>query len=449
LYIGIVTLIGIIGFAFRQEMYAIYLVAILTAVGWVVCKDILPTFIAMMIIAMVPLARYGETGYFTNIYYVLIPIGIALIARLFIFRPKNFPLGEFFIPTLAVSIAITLGGLFHLSFRDYFSMPAIYYVAALGFGQLLINFILESNVEKDVDHTIYLSKMMVGVGIMGISMVAITYIKNFQHLFGDIYLFASNFQWGNNLSNNLLIAMPFTFYLACKKKKYSLFYFVLGLLEYAAIVMGLSRGGTLFGTLVLPIAVVSVIICSKENRKKLALASAVFIACVVALVCAFLLPQIKSLVSGLGVSSDEIRVLLYALAWKNFLKYPIFGAGLAYNPNVYYLPQSMCIYWYHSTLFQVLGSLGLVGIIAYLIQSFYRGKALWNVKSRFNLFVLISILGFAGYSMVNVGYFVPLPNMAALLMIFIIVDRNNKYLKKNPKLLEQELVYRKRNARNV
>ena len=109
-------------------------------------------------------------------------------------------------------------------------------------------------------------------------------------------------------------------------------------------------------------------------------------------------------------------------------------------PNIYYFPRSMCIYWYHSTLFQILGSLGLVGVIAYGIQAFYRGRALLKVKSRFNLFVFIAIIGFAGYSMVNVGYFIPLPNMATLIMIFIIVDRNNKYLNKNPKLLEKELV---------
>lgn len=447
MYIGLITLIGVIGFAFRLEIYAIYVIAIFAAISWVICKDLLPTFIAMMIIAMVPLSRYGEIGYFSNIYYVIIPIGIALIARLFIFRPKNFPLGEFFIPTLAVAIAITIGGLFHLKFRDYFTMPAIYYVIGLGFGQLLINFVLESNIEKNVDHTIYLSKMMVGVGIMGISMVAITYIKQYEYIFTDLHFFAAHFQWGNNLSNNLLIAMPFTFYLACKKQKYSIFYFILGLLEYTAIVMGLSRGGTLFGTIVMPIAVIAAIVCSKQNRKKFAIVTSLFAISVIVCISVFLLPQIKSMIAGLEVSPTEARVLLYALAWRNFLRNPIFGTGLAYNPNIYYQPQSMCIYWYHSTLFQVLGSLGLVGAIAYLIQAFYRGRALLKVKSKFNLFVFISILGFAGYSMVNVGYFVPLPNMAALLMIFIIVDRNNKYLKKNPKLLDEELIFSKKSNR--
>lgn len=442
MYIGIVTALGILGFAFRLEIYAIYLIAIIAAVGWVICKDLLPTFIAMVIIAMTPLARYGEVGYFSNIYYVAIPIILGIIGRIFVFRPKKFPLGEFFIPTLAVSIAITLGGLFYLSFRQYFSMPAIYYVLGLGFGLLLINCLLEANIEKNIDHTVFLSKMMVGLGIMGMGMVYVTYIKKFQYLTTDFFTFSTNFQWANNLSNNLLISMPFTFYLAVKQK-HSLLYFILGVLQYAAIVMGLSRGGILFGTIAFPIAVIATIVVSKENRKKFSITLFIFAALALAVVI-LLLPTIKGFLTNLEIYNSEARVLLYALAWKNFLKYPIFGTGLAYNPNIYYFPQSMCIYWYHSTLFQILGSLGLVGIIAYGIQAFYRGRALLKVKSRFNLFVFIAIIGFAGYSMVNVGYFIPLPNMATLIMIFIIVDRNNKYLNKNPKLLEKELVYSKK-----
>ncbi|NLL56083.1 MAG: O-antigen ligase family protein [Clostridiales bacterium] len=442
LYIAIVTLIGVLGFVFRLEIYAIYVVGIIAAIGWVVCRDLLPTFIAMMIISMTPLARYNSGSYFANIYYIAIPIGLALIARPFVFRPRNIRFGEFFIPTLSVAIAITLGGLFHISFKEYFTMPAIYYVIGLGFGQLLINVVLESNVQQNADHTIYLSKMMVGVGVMGICMVLSTYIKNFD-LIGS-YKLREILQWGNNLSNNLLISMPFAFYLACKQQKFGWVYFIIGLLQYAAIVLGLSRGGIIFATISFPFAILAAIICAKKNRKSFIWVTIVCFAAAIIIALVFFLPQIKKLVSGLEISGKEVRVSLYGLAWRNFKKYPIFGAGLAYNPNIYYRPKPMCLYWYHSTLFQVLGSLGVVGVIAYSIQAFYRARALLRVKCRFNLFVAITMLGFAGYSMVNVGYFVPLPNMAILTMLFILVDRNNNYLKKNPKLLEQEFIFNKK-----
>lgn len=366
---------------------------------------------------------------------------IAIVLRLFIFRPKKLIPGEFFIPTLAVSIALTLGGLFFLSFKQYFSMPGIYYVGALGFGMLLLNSIFETNFEKNVDLTKFLAKMMIGVGIMGIGMIVTTYIKHYQLIFTDTFLFASNFQWGNNLSNALLIAMPFAFYLAVTQKR-SIPYFILGILEYLAIVMGLSRGGMLFGTIAITLSCIASIIVAKtkRNRLKFAVVTSIFLAIVAICLCTFLLPVVKDLLNNLKISNSESRVLLYALAWKNFLKHPLFGTGLAYNPHVYYFPQTMCIYWYHSTLFQVLGSLGILGIIAYSIQAFYRMRAIFKIKSLFNLFVLISIIGFAGYSMLNVGYFIPLPNMAILIVVFIVVDRNNKYLKKNPKIMEKELI---------
>jgi hypothetical protein len=101
------------------------------------------------------------------------------------------------------------------------------------------------------------------------------------------------------------------------------------------------------------------------------------------------------------------------------------------------------MYWYHSTIFQILGSLGIVGLIAYTYQEIVRIVTLLKVRSRFNLFTLLSLAGFAGYSMVNVGYFVPLPFVAMLVHMFIVVDRYNKILKDNPILMLQEKILTK------
>jgi len=101
------------------------------------------------------------------------------------------------------------------------------------------------------------------------------------------------------------------------------------------------------------------------------------------------------------------------------------------------------MYWYHSTLFQILGSLGIVGVIAYGYQEIVRFLTLVNVKSVFNLYTLLSIGGFAAYSMVNVGYFVPLPFVAIVVHMFIVAERYNKILKKNKDLLLEEKIVKR------
>lgn len=437
------TILGILGFAFQLEIYTIYIVVLITCFGWAFCRDLLPSLLAIMIIASTPLGRYAQAGYFSPLYYAPIPIAVAIMVRLYFFRPKKLVKGEFFIPTLAVSIALATGGLFFLTPGQYFSMPAIYYVLGLGFVLLFINSLLETNLEHNVDHTVFFSKMMVGVGVMGLGMIASHYIKLTAYLLNDFYTFTRYFQWGNNLANNLLISMPFAFYLATKRR-HSVFYFLVGTAQFLAILMGFSRGGSLFALISFPIAFVSAIVVSGKNRKKLAVTSIVLVVIGVVLASTVLLPLIKDLFANTEkITPDDARLHLYGFGWRNFTNHPVFGTGLAYNPGIYYHPQTMCIYWYHSTLFQILGSLGIVGIIAYGIQAFYRMRALVKVKSRFNLFVFISIIGFAGYSMINVGYFVPLPYGFVLILMFILVSRNNEYLRKNPKVLEKELVGKK------
>ena len=426
-YIALVTLIGSIGFVFRFELITIYIIVSIAAVSWVLCEDMLPSFIAMCIISMTPLKRYGETGYFTDIYYVAVILGLALIIRLFFHRPE-LRTGRFFIPTLAVAIAITLGGLPQLNAQKFFSMPSIYYVAALGIGMVIINVILESTLPEGKTYTDFFAKMTAGIGLMGIAMIISAYAETFEIIQSGSREFVRYFQWGNNLSNMLLITMPFSFYMSLKNGKFSWAYFVLGILQFFALLLSLSRGGVIFGTLEFLVCIVLTLVFAKEKRK-IYLFSAVLLTGLAALLLfLFLSPVIKSLGDSLTVSSDEARVKLYLLAWENFKKYPFFGTGLQYDGGLYYRPQPFCIYWYHSTIFQILGSLGIMGVIAYGIQSFYRLKALARVKDFFNIFTAVAIGGFAAYSIVNVGYFVPLPCMAILIQIFIILDRNNAYI---------------------
>ncbi len=439
LYIFLITAIGILGFIFSLEIYAIYAIIVITSISWLFCRDIMPSFVAVAIIAMTPLARYAQEGYFDSLYYAPIIAIPAFIFHIIAFPPK-ITLNRFFYTTVAVAIAITLGGVLYLQAKEYFSMPALYYVIGLGIGMVLIYLVLQAYIPKDnAKIANYFARMMVGIGIMGIAMIAFNYIHNRELLGRSLGVLARSMQWGNNLSNNLLLSMPFAFYLATKEK-YSVFYFVIGILQYIAMLMSLSRGGIIFGTMVFPFALVLTLIIAKKDRKKLLIALSIIVILIIAIYFIWMTGLFKNILEFLEVRGDEARVGLYKKAWKNFLEHPIFGKGLAYNGQEHYYPEAWCIYWYHSTLFQILGSLGIIGLVAYGYQELIRFFSLVRIKSRFNLFTLLAMMGFAGYSMVNVGYFVPLPFVAMVVHMFLVVDRYNCILKRDKQLMLTEVI---------
>lgn len=449
IYFALITAIGILGFVFKLEIYAIYIMVFFGALNWALCRDLLPSFLSLAIISMTPLARYGEVGYFIpNIFYVLIFIVPGIVLRLIFFPPK-FRIGRFFAPTLAVAAAITLGGLFSIKPEDYFSMPSLYYTLALGVGMLAIYMFLESDISrKNKDIATQFAKMMVGVGIMGIAMIINNYVRYGEEINSKFYLFVGRLQWGNNLSNNLLLSMPFAFYLATKSR-FSLVYFAIGVAEYAALVLSLSRGGMIFGSVMFPFVLAATFFTAKKNRLLFLIALAAMLAVFYFAAIKWMTPLVDSLKDFIAVSGDEARVNLYKLAWENFLRYPVFGTGLGFNGGAYYHPQPMAMYWYHSTIFQIVGSLGAVGLAAYGFQAFAQAKAVFRVRSKFNLFTALAIIGFAGYSMVNVGYFVPLPFVAMMTYMFVVADRHNDILLGNKGLLIKEQIILRQNPHKI
>jgi O-antigen ligase len=424
-YLYLITAIGIWGFVFSREIAAIYIILVFAFTGLALCRDIIPFFIAVMIVGLTPLARHNQADFFRPLYYAPLIIIPGIIARILL-TPTPLEKGFFFAPTLAVAISVTLGGAFFLSLKQYFSMPAMYYVIGLGFGMLFVYAFLEGAVPKRCARTQidFFAKIMACAGVMGIIMILSYYLRNYHLIKEDYALFNFRLQWGNNLSNNLLITMPLTFYLASRAQK-PLPLFVLGILQYFALMLSLSRGGMIFSIIGLAGGVAFCVYYAKGHRGRL-------VAVFVIMMCAFtalLIPHIDTIISQLNITNDESRLLMYKLAIKLFKQHPLFGTGLAYNPGLYYFPKSMCIYWYHSTLFQVLASLGLAGAAAYLMQFLFRLKALLGAKGKFNTFAALSFAGFAAYSMVNVGYFTPLPFVLILTMFFIMVERNNRPVK--------------------
>jgi len=469
-YIAIITIGGILGFVFSYEIEAILFVASFVVLNLFFQRDVLPSLLNLMIIGMIPLARYGDVDYFVPFFWYLEPfsasltpyveqytgsvillwtslfvvIGVAVgFIMHFIIFPPHFKRGRFFYPTLFVMGSILFGGLFHLSVSEYFSFPAVYYVIFLGPVMMLIYVFIEcyypSINEKSVHH---FASMMIGVGLMGIVMGTVLPAVGHRESIETIFQtgLERRYQWRNNLSNNLLMSMPFAFYLAVKTKWFVPF-FLIGLLQYITLVFSYSRGGIIFSTLSLPILLGLTFVFMKKHRLKFVITLS-FVTGALQLLFVFwdtnALVVIGDIHQRVTISTEEVRALMFVQALERFKAYPIFGTGFA--TSVIYSPQPMGMAWYHSTVSQVIGSLGLIGVITFLYQEMIRLYTLFEVPLKFNLFALVAFFGFSGYSLVNVGYFVPLPYVVMLLVMFMVVERYNRTFTEQPATLKNEKV---------
>ncbi len=440
-YIALVVGIGAFGFAFSYEIEALYFLLVTVALSIALCRDFMPMLVGASVTGMVPLRFQGEA---VETFLPLIPggviLGAAFLFHLIAFKP-DFKFGTFFKPTLAVAVAMTLGGLFANPLRDNFTLPALYYVFFLGFGMLGIYVLLEAYLPRKEDLAPYAAKMMVGVGVMGL----VLFLSGIhEHL--EVFMEEGPgryFQWRNNMTNFLLLSMPFSFYMAVTRDN-SIPYFVLGVLQYAALVLSHSRGGIIFGTAVFPFLLAFTLILSGEKRWRLIMTFALLL---LALFFTFEALEIDSrtvlartVERASDIDSEEGRAVRYREAMEKFREAPLFGQGLADEGEHGEPGGPMTIHWYYSTLFQTLASLGLAGAAAYLYQAFVRVRTLLRFPGYFHAFLLIAVGGFAAYSMVNVGYYAPLPYMAMVLHLFMVLDRHNDRLQAD-EALRREATY--------
>ena len=133
------------------------------------------------------------------------------------------------------------------------------------------------------------------------------------------------------------------------------------------------------------------------------------------------------------IRADYYRGNMIVIAAKNFRVYPIFGTGMGYRGlRAVYQNKEGMFGCYHCLPVQVIGSMGLVGVAAYLYM--FRER-LVTLKSGgdgdFSEVVLFSYLGLLWISLVNPGIFCPVVYGVQLAICFIAAEHNGEKIK-NP-----------------
>ena len=231
------------------------------------------------------------------------------------------------------------------------------------------------------------------------------------HIGGVLYLSYRNFA-----TSVLLTALPMPFYLSLRHRGHLATAAVLAL----ALALTGSRSALLFGGILLTLCCVYLMRSGVISRRCLVLLAAAAGIGILALGPALLECVLHSRVGEDIQDSNSDRLQFLARAADDFLRHPVFGIGLCStrNADVFTGVEGSMVF-YHNSLAQVMGSMGLVGIVAYG-RLLHDRIALLRQGSRdpFVRILTLSYLGMFLISLCNPGEFCPFPNAALMVMVF-------------------------------
>lgn len=405
---------------FTSVVYGDLLFLGICSFALIVCDDIIATLFPFLMIASMSIKCYDSFDIFIKFVWLLPVLAFALLFHFIVYHRK-FELGATWKGIVFVAVAVTMGGVGKITATEYFNGTALFYTIGLGFGMFAIYLLMNSQYHVSEKYNLreYFSWILTVVGLFCVFMLAHHYGMNWESFLkkgGPL-----NFQWRNNVSTILMLTFPFAFFLSSKKYPF----IFAGFLQYVGIMFTGSRGGAIFGTAELLLCLLFIVLSDRKNRKKNLIIIG-FIAVLLAFFARSLLGFLDPVIDRLA-NDNSVRLGLITRAVEDFKSNVLFGRGLGYMGNTdVHDPAKFALCWYHSAPFQVIGSFGLLGILAFSYQLFNRMRVVWKRITIFNLVLFTSYAGLFMMSLVNPGEFSPIPYGMIATLLFIICDKNNK-----------------------
>ncbi len=433
----VILLVSAVGIVFSgAEIAGTLVFALICCATLVLTDDWMPVLQVIMFTTCFAIRCKNSFSTFLG-YWWLLPVMVALVIIHFVrFKPK-FAKGMCFKGILATSLAVTLGGVGIITFKEYFFYTSIFNVFMLGFAMLIIYSFMSATLKASDDYSFgeKFSKMMVCV-------ICLLAVCLFEEYFSNRELLTDGFeiipfQWRNNGATMLMLAMPFAFYLSAK----DFGFFFLGIVDYILILFTGSRGGMLFGMVELIICIVVMFILDKRHRP--AIAAMIGVALVVTAITykTWIDMMSYTLLRLIDPDENSIRLQLISRGIEDFKANPLFGRGIGYMGNRdVHKSADFALCWYHCSPVQVFGSFGIFGIAAYGYLIYQRIKTLLKNFTFFNIIMFLSYIGLELMSLVNPGIFAPFPYLFLITIYFVMMERCNNNTDKNvlPKIMKGE-----------
>lgn len=428
LYLLLVVVAGFFVWYFKLENVGFVAFAIVASLILFFHDDFAPVIPLALTICFIIPERLSSTDYIYNnmLFYVLAAASFVISLVVFFVRKKRFKLGAQFIGSLVMSITYLLGGILYDFgiWKDGLATTVVFAVMCI-----LVYLVVVNGVKKP-DNT-YLAKIFTAMAIL-VMIETFAYFITSEESFKEILIEKLlHLGWGcsNNIGSVLLLGMPLTIYLAVKEKKYVIPCAILVILEFATLVLTLSRGCILIGAIGVPVALIYA--CIKTQHKKwfyIAFGSTIVLLVLVALLkvefVEIIWDKLNIFDFGNGTVNDNGRFELYSAGLFNFGFAPINGTGVAlstWSDGVHFT-------WYHCTPLQFLVNAGILGLLGYIVHLFFKYKIFFVRNTPVvNKFILISIVAWSLYGLIDCNYFLP----SQLIMLFVLLAYAEKNLPKN------------------
>ena len=408
------TVIACLFVACRVERQGVLFFVAMLCVILIVCEDILPTTLPFLLCCALATNCYNSFAYFIN-YAVYAPVVISSFLFHYIAYFKGFRNGKSVEGICVVSIALLLGGVGQFSLLEY--IKGSYYLFGLGLGMLVAYYLMkaEFSVNRSYDLRARFSVIMSLLGCFCVALITIGYARQYLGFSWEI-------QGGkpfspNNIATLLMFCMPFPIFLSQKRDIWALG----SLFIYGGICLTYSRGGLAFGGVEFIVCLLYWVTIGENKKKKIIFLIVVGAVAFIPLGI-IVFNVVKDRFAG-GNFIDATRKSMLQQAWERFMANPVVGSGILDNSisyGEYRKPGTMA--WYHVMIPQIIGSMGLVGVFAYLWQGVQRLKMVFSKSSSWGYCLGVSYLGILLISQVNPGEFCPLPFELLTVLLFILQE---------------------------
>ncbi len=416
---------------------AIFFLMVISAL-LVVCDDILATTLPFLLLCISVLPCYDSFNTFIKFVWLApIPVGALVFHFIRYRRPPS--VGDNLWGHIGVSVAVMCGGIGAISAADYFSGSSLYYVFMLGIGLLVAYLLMKSQVRHRADYDIreklisifLIAGVFVCLEELIIVLRAVQTLELDRQEFIQIFVYIqSNFgrldqteqeifsriiQPANNISTFLMIFMPAIFYRAIKKNPS---YLLLSVLFLGCMYLTKSRSALLLGSaeFVLCFIVFSLFIKNRPLKYTLFGLGVLILIVGGAFALSYFLRK-----EFITTTEDRFELLLRSI--KDFTNNPIFGQGLGSRSNAdIYSGKTGTLIWYHMMIPQVVGSMGIVGILGYLLQLFVRVRTAIKKLNPYTVTFFMCYVGLLLMSQLNPGEFCPLPYGLIAVLLFIMIE---------------------------
>lgn len=301
-----------------------------------------------------------------------------------------------------------------------------YYVLGLGAGMMIAYALMKSefSIKRDYDIKERFSVIMIIMALLCIIVMVLGEYYDAQYgalYFGEFRLPFSS----NNIATLLMFAMPFPLYLAKKHFIWAIFTPSL----FAVLFFTGSRGGVLMGSIEFLACVIYWIFSGNKKIRAIVMLTGFLIAVILLFIYwdSVYVKVCESMKLETLKSEDRYIMLLQAI--ENFKKRPLLGTGIL-DDSIAYGEYNVkgTMTWYHMMIPQIIGSMGLVGVVAYAYQIWGRVKLIFAKKNAWSLCLGISYLGILLMSQVNPGEFCPIP--FELLTVLLFIFQEERFVRK-------------------